>query len=182
MRTQLIVAFLFLFHLLHAQGRWHPHVAAYAGINADAFFVTAVPQIGADYLLGKRAVLSGAAQYFYSNVNRVYAGTPERGRLRVASLLVLAQAHPTGYQRPGLLAALGLAFQHSRGYAADDQFRRSYDRTLLLPAGRLGYQLHLGRGFLSLELQGTGPLHYREDEVDVTELLTVAELGLRYRF
>ncbi len=164
--------------------RWHPYAGFHVSGDAGMYYIGPSFQAGTDFYIRERLLLSTFFQYFQDKLHTTGpGGFFEDGKYRTLTAALLIQAN-TSKKTTGrsFFMAAGMAVQNRV-----DTANTSYDhwndrRTTLTPAFRFGYFFTLNRHKLSIEINGTGPYSYGDENSGVIEILTQVSLGCRYIF
>ena len=185
MKILLLMISLLFSAALFSQPRLHPGVGIHISGDAQMYYIGPSFQLGADYYLKKRILLCGYLHSFSKWVDKTYPDNSfEKGRFKTTTVAVLVQFNLSKKPSHSIFIAGGIAAQKWA-----DKFESSWadwnkKRTTLLPALRLGYFFTMSHIKMAIELNGTGPYSYNEEEGGVTwgvtEVLTQLSAGLRF--
>lgn len=165
---------------LFSQTRLHPYIGIHLPGDAELYYIGPSFQVGTDYYLKKRLLLSGYGHYYAKIVDRLNRDNSfEKGKFKTITGCILLQFNVSRNLNRSFFFAGGMSIQRWA-----DNFKSSWNvwdikRTTVLPAVRLGYFFPVYRFKLALELNGTGPYSYHEDNSDMLEILTQISVGLR---
>jgi len=165
----------------------HPFAGIHISGDAEMYYIGPSFQAGVDFQFRPKIILSAYFQYFNKKTDKVeFGGDFEHGRFRTLTGALLIQGNTGKRQDKSFFIAGGVALQRWH-----DKFSSNYDswddkRTTYIPAFRIGYFFPLEQTKITIELNGTGPYFYSEDNyissVSVTEILTQVSLGMRLIF
>ncbi|MFI5186994.1 MAG: hypothetical protein ACHQF0_09735 [Chitinophagales bacterium] len=185
MKTLMIRPLLFLTVLVISIQTFPQHtLRPYAGIHisgdAEMFYIGPSFQIGGDFQLKRRLLLSSYFQFFKK---RVYHPVPfERGSFQTETAACLVQLNTGAKISRSFFIAGGICVQR----LSDDYMAifNSYNvqRTNVLPAVRIGYFFSLQKHEIAIELNAEGPYSYQDDGATITEIITQLSFGVRFIF
>jgi hypothetical protein len=173
-----------LFKKKKTNSRWHPYAGLHISGDAGMYYIGPSFQIGTDFYLQKKLLLSTYLHYFRDELHTTGEnGFFEDGKYRTLTGALLIQLN-TSKKITGrsFFIAAGMAIQNRVDTATTSYDQWNDRRTTLLPAFRLGYFFPLRSHKLSIEINGTGPYSEMVEGSGFTEILTQVSLGCRYIF
>ena len=166
-----------------SQHRLNPYVGLHISGDAEMYYIGPSLQTGTDFQLKKRLLLSSYIQFFQKKVNRTEAaGLFESGKFKIITVAALIQANTSNKLTRSFFFAGGFCVQIWNDKFTSDYVSWDLQRTTLLPAIRIGYFFPTGKNKMTIELNGTGPYFYQDDEWNAVEILTQLSIGARFIF
>ncbi len=162
----ILLIFLISFYA-NSQSRWRSYVGTY--FTGDAQMVYTGPSIllGSDFLINKNV----SAGLYGHHFKRTLA---DEDNFQTWTLAVLGQVNLGKGKK--IYLAMGVAWQRTI-----ENYYNSFDvrnRSIIIPAYRVGYHFVFKKFVLSPEMILTGPYSYNQ----TTELLTLPSIGARFHF
>jgi hypothetical protein len=146
------------------------------------YYIGASIQVGTDFQLRKRLLLSSYFQFFSKKVNRIYPTDTEIGRFKTITAAALIQINTSAKLTRSFFLAGGICIQSWKDNFTNNYYGWDKQRTNLLPVARIGYYFPLGKLSMTIELNGTGPYSYQDGEWHSVEILTQLSFGTRFIF
>jgi hypothetical protein len=175
----LTILFSLFLHLLFAQPRLHPYAGLHMSGDAEMYYIGPSLQLGADYQLKKRSLVTAYLHYFHKYINNSTSIYTEHGLFKTITFAIMLQGNFSKKCNKSFFGAAGLAVQNWADRYEDSWESWNKKRTTVLPAARLGYFFTVNHCKLAIELNATGPYHYHEDSDDILEILTQLSVGMR---
>ena len=187
MKTFLAILLIFFSLTTLSQPKWHPYLGLHVSMDAEGYYVGPSAQIGINYQLKKRFVLSSYFHYFPKRVDKRYRdGSFEHGRYRSMIAALLAETNYFKKNNRGILLAGGIAVQHTYDNYTSTYYDQYIKRTILVAALRVGYSLPAWKESIISELNATGPHIGKKGPApyyeQIIEILTQLSLGMRLVF
>ena len=162
-------------------GRWHPFIGIHVSADAEMFYIGPSFQIGTDFQLKKRIILTSYFHYFSKKINNNYNNSfSEKGNFKTVTGAVLCQMSTSNRLNRSFFIAGGIAIQSWRDNYTSGNTIWDKKRITILPAIRLGYFFPAGWHKLTVELNWTGPYSYTDGTTDAIEIATQLSLGIRF--
>ena len=179
MKTLFTASFFFITSIAVAQSRVHPYAGLHVSGDADLYYVGPSWQLGADYVLKERSLLTSYLHYFHKNYNNSTSIYKEQGILNSLTFALMVQGNFGINTRRSMYGAAGLALQRWSDRFNSDWADWNRKRTTVLPCIRFGCFFTVDRSKIALELNATGPYSYHEDGDHIIEIITQLSLGMR---
>ena len=160
---------------------WQPYLGIHVSGDAEMFYIGPSFQIGTDFQLKKRIILSSYLHYYSKKINTNNNNSFfEKGEFKTVTGAVLCQINTGKSLTRSFFIAGGIAIQSWMDNYTSVNDTWDKKRITLLPAMRLGYFFPAGWHKLTAELNWTGPYSYSDGAVSAIELVTQLSLGMRF--
>ncbi len=166
----LLIIFLLSFPLTsNSQSRWSNYIGVYFTGNAEMYYTGPSILIGSDFHLKKNISAAFYGHYFNKNFG-------DHG-FQTWTIATLGQINLG--KKKKFYMAIGIALQ--RALEEDILYPDDViNRTIIVPAYRIGYHLFFRKIILSPEINTTGPYSYNNNTS--FELFTLPSIGVRLHF
>lgn len=164
--------------------KFRPYAGLHISGDAGMYYVGPSFQAGFDFYLRSRLLISLYGHYFTEQLQTSGPnGFFEKGKYRTLTSALLLQ-HNTAKKANGrsFFIGGGISLQYRKDTALTSYNSWNDVRTTLTPAFRIGYFFPVGKNKLTVELNGTGPYSYDEEDISVFEFFTQLSLGTRFIF